>query len=155
MGISELGFPARVLLDTHAWIWMATGETSRLFQGAAEAIERASGEQRLLVSAASAWEIALKQRRGDLKVSTDLQGWIAAQRNSPGIRFVPLTAGLLVEAVELPRWIRQRDGREHRDPCDRFIVATARRQRAILVTCDPEIIGCGRAGHLRVYDARP
>jgi PIN domain nuclease of toxin-antitoxin system len=52
-------------------------------------------------------------------------------------------------------WIRRADGRPHRDPNDRFIVATARRRNAVLVTCDGPVLDYADEGHLTALDARP
>jgi PIN domain nuclease of toxin-antitoxin system len=62
---------------------------------------------------------------------------------------------LAIETTRLPTWVRKRDGQEHRDPSDRFIVATARRLNAVLITCDEEILDYADRGNLRGYDARP
>jgi PIN domain nuclease of toxin-antitoxin system len=57
-------------------------------------------------------------------------------------------------STTLPRWIRSRDGKEHRDLGDRFIVVTARRLNGILITCDEEILEYAERGHVRALDAR-
>ncbi len=53
---------------------------------------------------------------------------------------------LTIDSTQLPRWLRQPDGREHRDPNDRFIVATARRLNGMLLTGDEEILEYARQG---------
>lgn len=151
---SDLAFPARVLLDTHVWIWAALGDTKRLTACRA-ALELAATEQRLFVSAASVWEIALKAVRGDIELGVDLHRWVAEQRHEPGIRLWPLSPAVLIDSTVLPPWIRRRDGKEHKDPNDRFIVVTARRKKAVLVTCDDEIVHYANQGHVTVFDARP
>jgi PIN domain nuclease of toxin-antitoxin system len=54
----------------------------------------------------------------------------------------------------LPPWNRSADGKPHKDPNDRFLVATARRKNAALVTCDQIILDYARTGHLLACDAR-
>ena len=63
----------RLRLDTHALIWFASGDP-RLPRFSREAIEETDNE--LLVSAASAWEIAAKYRKGKLPDAAFLvTGW--------------------------------------------------------------------------------
>jgi len=42
----------------------------------------------------------------------------------------------------------------HRDPTDRFLIATARALGATLVTADRKILAYGATGHVAVLDAR-
>ncbi len=150
---SDLGGPTPVLLDTHIWVWASNG-SNQFKRAAAKAIESAAGERRLFVSAASVWEIALKQQKGDLLVSGDLRAWLRDQRRYPGVRVLPISGTLSIEATLLPEWLRKSDKRPHKDPSDRFIVAEARRRNAVLVTCDALMIDYARAGNVVVFDAR-
>ena len=151
---SDLAAPARVLIDTHIWVWAAAGETGRFSAAAAREIDRAAAERRLFISATSVWEIALKVQTGALELTSDLRAWVREQQREPGVRIWPLSPAVLVGSVQLPEWIRVRDGKPHRDPCDRFLVATARERHAVLVTSDAEILTYGRAGHVTACDAR-
>ena len=54
----------RLLLDTHAFLWWIEGNT-RLSVATRGAIEDDSNDK--LISAASAWEIAIKHRIGKLE----------------------------------------------------------------------------------------
>jgi PIN domain nuclease of toxin-antitoxin system len=56
---------------------------------------------------------------------------------------VPLAPEIAVESSRLP-------GTFHGDPADRIIVATARREGAILLTRDERIIAYGKGKHLPV-----
>ncbi len=151
---SDLNGPAPLLLDTHIWVWASSGGTARFKKRAARAIESAAKERRLLASAASVWEIGLKQQKGELLVSGELRAWVRDQARYPGIRVIPVNASLAIDATSLPEWIRRNDGRLHKDPNDRFIVAEARRRNAVLVTCDALIMDYARDGHVVVFDAR-
>lgn len=64
-----------------------------------------------------------------------------------------LGARLAIDCTMLPLWTQQRDGREHRDPSDRFIVTTARRLNGVLVTCDDEVVAYAKRGHVKAYAA--
>jgi PIN domain nuclease of toxin-antitoxin system len=153
---SDLTGPRPLLLDTHIWIWASgnAGGPSRFAHWIGPWIELAAREQRLLVSATSAWEIALKSQRGDLRIHADLRTWVQDQKRFPGVRVKPMTTRLVISSVELPPWIRPSDGKEHRDPCDRFLVAQARLSNATLITCDELILDYAHAGKLVACDAR-
>jgi PIN domain nuclease of toxin-antitoxin system len=149
---SDLG-SGPVILDTHIWVWASNG-SEKFKKTASHGIERAAEDRRLFASAASVWEIALKAQKGDVLVSGDLRSWVREQRRYPGVRVLPITSSTIVEATGLPEWIRKSDKQLHKDPSDRFIVAEARRQNAVLVTCDLLIIDYARKGHVLVFDAR-
>jgi PIN domain nuclease of toxin-antitoxin system len=114
-----------LLLDTHALVWWAT-DSDRLSATARAAI--GDGATRVLVSAASAWELATKVRLGRLPelaaFCADLPAAIAAQSFEP----LPVTvedgrrAGLLPEP--------------HRDPFDRMLIAQALSRELTLVSCE-------------------
>jgi PIN domain nuclease of toxin-antitoxin system len=142
-----------ILLDTHIWVWASNGSV-QFKRAAVKAIETAAEERRLFVSAASVWEIALKMQKGDLLVSGDLRAWLREQRRYPGVRVLPITGSLTLDATSLPEWTRKSDKRPHKDPNDRFIVAEARRRNAVLVTSDTLIIDYARKGHVMAFDAR-
>lgn len=154
---SSLAGSDLLVMDTHVWVW-ASGEAGgpgRLRGAVLPAIEEAARSRRLFVSAASVWELALKAERGQALLSGDLHAWVRDQRRYPGVRVLPIDARLGVDSTRLPPWARERDGQEHRDPGDRFVVATARRLGGVLLTCDREILAYASRGHLRAYDASP
>jgi PIN domain nuclease of toxin-antitoxin system len=115
-----------ILLDSHVVIWFLTDDR-RCSEAARNAIENEPGS--VLVSAASAWEIATKARSGRwpeaVAVLADFQQVLAD--NDLGTLDVSLEHGLL--AGILP-------GR-HRDPFDRMLAAQARIEGVALVTADP------------------
>ena len=104
----------RVLLDTHAFLWWLAG--SERLSGAARAAI-GDPENDILVSAASAWEIAVKHRLGKLPgaddVALDVAGCIASQ----GFLELPITVRNGERAGRLPG--------PHRDPFDRMLIAQA------------------------------
>jgi PIN domain nuclease of toxin-antitoxin system len=117
-------------------------------------VEQAAAEDRLFASAASVWEIALKAAKGELLVGTDLSHWVTAQEVSPGVRLMAITPEITIESTQLPPWVRRRDRLVHRDPNDRFLVATARQMAAVLITVDEVILDYADDGHVVAYDAR-
>jgi PIN domain nuclease of toxin-antitoxin system len=154
---SSLAPADRLVLDTHVWVWISgeAGGPEQLHPSVPAPIEAAARARRLFASAASAWEIALKAERGQALISGDLNAWMQEQRRFPGIRILSIDTRLAIASTRMPRWIRARDGQEHRDPNDRFITATARRLNAVVLTCDGEILEYARQGHVRAFDARP
>ena len=104
----------QVLLDTHALLWWLDGDR-RLSKRARSAI--GDDMNIVLVSAASAWEIATKARLGKLPgalhVAADVDGCLAAQRFSSleiTVRHAQRAGGLAIA---------------HRDPFDRMLIAQA------------------------------
>src|SRR5689334_9995094 len=72
-----------LLLDTHVLLWLLAGSCGRFGRHALDALrDRAS-----LVSAATAWEIAIKRRVGKLKAPSDLVETVA----SAGLQFLSVT----------------------------------------------------------------
>ncbi len=153
MSSTEVPARDRLVLDTHVWLW-ASGElggTGLLAPEALARIEAAAGGRSLYASAASVWELAWKVERGRIRVSIELERWLRGQRRAPGIRILSIDAPLALAATRLPPWPARGapEGQEHRDPADRFIVATARRLDATLLTRDQAILSYASAGHVR------
>ncbi len=111
----------KLLLDTHVLIWLdadpdrVNPKTKALLSDSANT---------LYVSAASAWEISAKRRKGSLPQHLSAQAFLEAY-----------------EAIELPVTIA--DGElagelelAHSDPFDRMILAQAQRHGMSLVTSD-------------------
>jgi len=111
-----------LLLDTHVLLW-AVDQPERLDRAAREAIR--NGNNRVQVSAASAWEISIKAALGKLRFDSDLGDVLDASG------FDPLAIGFDHARVAgaLPP--------VHRDPFDRMLVAQAQLEVLTLVTRDP------------------
>jgi PIN domain nuclease of toxin-antitoxin system len=116
----------RLLLDTHALLW-ALMEPERLSARARNLIEDPANA--LLVSAASAWEIASKHRLGRLpEAEAVVRGF---QRHLTTLQAVELRISVehALLAGSLPG--------EHRDPFDRMLAAQALIEGVPLLTVDP------------------
>jgi PIN domain nuclease of toxin-antitoxin system len=111
------------MLDTHALIWALEGG-SRLSKTARRVIENARNE--ILVSAVSAWEIAIKKAIGRLEAPDDL---IEAVDDAGFIR-CPLGFAEAKRLKEL--------GLHHYDPFDRMLIAHALEEGVPIVTRDPQ-----------------
>jgi PIN domain nuclease of toxin-antitoxin system len=120
-----------IVLDTHALVWWVAGD-STLSKKAKAAIERELSGGEIIVSAISAWEIAMLVEREKLVLSMDVGSWLATVAAVEAVRFMPVDAEIAIKSVDLP-------GDFHKDPADRMIVATARKLAVPLVTKDEKI----------------
>ena len=111
----------RLLLDTHALLW-ALAEPERLAKEARDAVR--DGRNEVLVSAASVWEISIKEAAGKLRAPDDLLEVTA----DAGFGSLPILARHAVVAARLPA--------HHRDPFDRMLIAQAREGGLTIVTRD-------------------
>jgi PIN domain nuclease of toxin-antitoxin system len=122
-----------IVLDTHTLIWWVNGDT-QLSKKAHEAIEKELSEDgQLMVSAITAWEIAMLVSKGRLILTMDIDEWIKTVASIEGVTFVSIDTDLAIQSVRLP-------GEFHADPADRLIVALARHYSAPLVSADTKII---------------
>jgi PIN domain nuclease of toxin-antitoxin system len=122
-----------ILLDTHALIWWVNG-SNRLSAPARTAIENERNTKgTILVSAISAWEIAMLVDKGRLTLDRDVADWLDQADLIEGLELVAMDREIGIQSVFLP-------GDFHKDPADRIIVATARKFASPVVTADERII---------------
>ncbi|MHC4873620.1 MAG: type II toxin-antitoxin system VapC family toxin [Planctomycetota bacterium] len=117
-------YEQRLILDTCALLWLTSGD-KRLTKEILDAIETA---QIVLVSSISAWEISLKVERKQLKLPQEPAVWFEKVITHHNLMLAPLDIGILTEANKLP-W-------HHKDPADRFIISTAMKEKAAIITAD-------------------
>lgn len=123
-----------IVLDTHALIWWVNGD-EQLSVKARKAIEAELSEDgQVMVSAITAWEIAMLVAKGRLALTMDIDDWLATVATIEGVSFVSVDTDVAVQSVRLP-------GEFHPDPADRLIVALARHHSVPLVTGDTKILG--------------
>jgi PIN domain nuclease of toxin-antitoxin system len=113
----------KLLLDTHILIWALEGRTL-LPEASARIANRSST---VYVSAASAWEIAIKRALGKLRAPDDLEEQVRRARFVP----LPVTIAHGLAVGTLPDL--------HADPFDRLLVAQARVEGLTLVTRDARL----------------
>ena len=117
-----------VLLDTHAFLWWIADDV-RLSQAARDAISDPDNE--ILVSAASAWEIAIKVGIGRLTLPAPAKRFVPRQVQRNGFVALPIQLEHALAVEDLPK--------HHKDPFDRMLVAQARAEKLTLITDDPLI----------------
>lgn len=110
----------RLLLDTHVFLWWRMNDR-RLHKPARDAI---SSADLVFVSAASAWEAAIKVRLGKLRLPEPLEAGVM----DSGFEKLPIQFSHAEAAARLPP--------HHSDPFDRMLIAQAREERLTLVTHD-------------------
>ena len=109
-----------LLLDTHVVLWWLADDP-----GLPDEIKnRLDHEPDVRVSAATLWEIAIKQALGKITAPADLPDWIRGS----GFRELPIGFAHATAAGHLPPI--------HKDPFDRMLVAQARCEGLTLVTRD-------------------
>jgi PIN domain nuclease of toxin-antitoxin system len=113
-----------LLLDTHVLLWWL--ENPALVSSSARRAIR-DGKNQVYVSAAVAWEIAIKKALGKLKAPDDLESVMKANDFVP----LPVTIAHALAVGGLPG--------HHRDPFDRLLIAQALHEGFRLVSRDPEI----------------
>ncbi len=120
----------KTLLDTNALLWLSF-EPEQLGRQTLALIERARNDAALCVSAVSFWEAALLREKGRIQLDVPALIWRRGVLDL-GISEIALDGAIGVRAVQLAGLPA--------DPADRFIVATAEREEATLVTGDRRIL---------------
>jgi PIN domain nuclease of toxin-antitoxin system len=122
----------RLLLDTHTLLWWLT-ENSSLPPSARKLIAHKNND--VLVSAASAWEIATKVRLGKLPIAVDLAHDFIAYLEQERFETLAVSADHGIRAGLLPG--------PHKDPFDRMLIAQALAENLAIVSNDVVFDGYG------------
>lgn len=120
-----------ILLDTHVLVWWIS-DPPKLSGRAKTVIETGRESGALLVSAISAWEIALLVGKGRLDLDRPVEDWVEAVESLPFVTFLPVDPRTAVRSVVLADL--------HPDPADRIIVATTISRGATLITRDQKLL---------------
>ena len=113
-----------MLLDTCALIWLAIGGgqlSSRILQAIDEC-------ETVAVSSISSFEIAHAYKKGKLELPCDPEKWFHDVLTHHDILEIKLDRTIATASTKLPD--------HHKDPCDRFIIATAILNNLPVVTKD-------------------
>lgn len=120
-----------MILDTCALLFLAVGDR-RLSKRIRRQLSAAPLRR---FCAISSFEIALKWQQGKLELPVPPSEWVSEMIGRYRLTEIPLDSALCVAAAQLPP--------HHRDPFDRFIIATALLLRAPVVTIDPKFVPYG------------
>ena len=114
----------RILCDTCALIWLANGD-AKLSRMARTVIRDA---ELLCFSSISIWEIARKVKAGELEIPVSPTLFADMLVKQYGMKELPLDNTVMLRSSALPEI--------HKDPADRFIIATALLNDCVVVTGD-------------------
>lgn len=122
-----------ILADTHALIWLRTGD-ARLGVVARRELDDALGDEELAVSAITFWEVAMPSDKNRLDFPEDVVLW---RRELLGqwLWEIPVDGETGIRACALSGF--------HVDPAGRIIVATAAQGGHRLMTGDEQILHWG------------
>jgi len=124
------------VVDTHAWLYAATGAGDRLGRRARRMLAQATTAY---VPAIALWEVAMLAERGRISLDRPLRDWLAMASTAAPFVVQPLTAGIAATTADLPATGFPAD------PADRLVYATACDLDVPLLTADRRI---------RAYEAR-
>jgi PIN domain nuclease of toxin-antitoxin system len=120
----------RVLIDTHVFLWWNEGN-SQLSKKAVRIL--ADPGNSLVLSVASAWEIAIKTQAGKLRIPEDAATYVPTRVAHYGMEILPIQLGHALALASLPLL--------HRDPFDRILIAQSQIEKLPILTADPAIRG--------------
>lgn len=124
----------KALLDTHVLLYWF-GDEGRLTAEQRHVLSAASGEEPLLVSDISLWEVATLYSLKRITLDRPLRVWLEQATAAPLVRRIGISPAIAAEVARIPESF-------HRDPADRILVATARVLGAVLLTSDRRIRDC-------------
>ena len=122
----------RLLLDTHALLWWLNDDR-QLSAKARKLI--GLGSNVVVVSAASAWEIATKVRLGKLDMAAELAADFSNVLAQEGFESLPISVDHALRAGLLPG--------PHKDPFDRMLIAQAQAEGVPILSSDAVFDGYG------------
>jgi PIN domain nuclease of toxin-antitoxin system len=116
----------RILLDTQCWLWMSLAPER--FSARSRRLVEARGTL-LYLSAASAWEIAIKHALGKLRLPELPVTYVPARVAALGVQPLSIDQPHALHVATLPP--------HHRDPFDRLLIAQAQLDDLTILTADP------------------
>ena len=120
----------KILLGTHIWLWIQD-DPDRIGRSLRNELRKPENE--IFLSPISTWEALILQSKGRISMRRDPAEWVA--RNT-----APFTEAPLTHEIAL---VSQQISFGHRDPADRFLVATAKVLGLTLATADAKLLGFG------------
>lgn len=115
---------SQYLLDTQVWLWLQA-DPGRL---SSTLVSELSAADTVYVSAASAWEIAIKYGLGRLQLPEHPRTYLPSRLRNSGTTALPVEFDHVHRVADLPT--------HHRDPFDRLLIAQAQALNLPIVTAD-------------------
>jgi PIN domain nuclease of toxin-antitoxin system len=115
----------KLLLDTQVWLWMLAAPARLSAAGRRLVV---STDHELFLSAASAWEIAIKYGLGKLKFPGPPADLVPEWMRRTGVTPLAVLHRHALHVASLPA--------HHRDPFDRLLVAQAQLEELTILTAD-------------------
>jgi len=115
----------KLLLDTQAFIWWVNDSPNLSFKSR-ECIGNA--HQRLFLSLASVWELAIKSSLGKIHFKQPLDLFLLDQLRLNSIRILDIRMQHVLQVKDLPF--------HHRDPFDRLIISQALLEKIPVISSD-------------------
>ena len=119
----------RLLLDTHIWLWIHR-EPWKLASEVNQAL--ADPQSDLWLSPVSVWELAVLLEKKRVSLREDMNLWVEKSKRELSLREAPFSWEVANE-IPFTQLV-------HRDPADRFLVATAKAYDLTLVTADQRLM---------------
>jgi PIN domain nuclease of toxin-antitoxin system len=120
------------LLDTHTWVWWNM-RPQNLSRKVSNLIEQDDRYDELLLSVISPWEFCKLLEKGKIGIAVNPEDWINSALEMSKLRIVQLSPRIAYQSTALPQPF-------HDDPADQIIVATARAEKATILTKDKRIL---------------
>jgi PIN domain nuclease of toxin-antitoxin system len=120
----------KILLDTHIWLWIQD-DPDRIGRNLRSELRKPENE--MFLSPISTWEALVLQSKGRIRMRRNPSDWVT--RNTAPFTEAPLTHEIALVAQQISL--------DHRDPADRFLLATAKVLGLTLATADARLLGCG------------
>jgi len=130
----------KYLLDTMVWMW-SVRSSEKIGEAGLEVL--ANGRAEVYLSAASAWEVAIKVQLRKIDLPEVPGSYIPKRLAEQGIRSLSITQSHALKVYDLPRY--------HGDPFDRLIIAQAIAEEMTILTSDRDfekypvqVVWCGQ-----------
>jgi len=113
------------LMDTHCWLWFNL-QPKRLTPQVTEVLT--NGDNDIVFSVVSAWEIAIKFALGKLQLPLEPRQYIPSRLQANQMTILPIKLAHTLQVVQLPH--------HHHDPFDRLLIAISQVEGFTLITAD-------------------
>ncbi|MGB7209389.1 MAG: type II toxin-antitoxin system VapC family toxin [Pyrinomonadaceae bacterium] len=121
----------RILIDTHILIWLLNGDFQLSIDRREKLVDPAN---RVFISIASFWEIAIKSSRGKLSLAKSIED-IFSEIDRSSSTILTIEPDHTLQVSKLPF--------HHKDPFDRMIIAQAMIENIPLTSTDHDFTAYG------------